>query len=127
MPVLHDIVPTEGIAINLDTFRAFIAEEQGAQRDFSMLTRQFVGRVEFVLGECFVGVDILDDAQREMLGIQPIERILALVTLALLRTGFPGFQARTSSAVTALMCTDTLTHLVTPLRSSLRPSGSLPA
>ena len=42
---MYDIVPTEGIAINLDTFRAFIAEEQGAQREFSMCTGEFIGLV----------------------------------------------------------------------------------
>jgi hypothetical protein len=50
VPLLHDIVPTEGIAINLDTFWAFIADEQGFQREFSMFTGECVGLVEFVLG-----------------------------------------------------------------------------
>jgi hypothetical protein len=50
VPLLHDIVPTEGIAITLDTFWAFIADEQGFQREFSMFTRECVGLVEFVLG-----------------------------------------------------------------------------
>ena len=45
VPLLHDIVPTEGIAINLDTFRAFIADKQGFQREFSMFTRECVGLV----------------------------------------------------------------------------------
>jgi hypothetical protein len=50
VPLLYDIVPTEGIAIDLNTFRAFIAEEQRFQRKLRMLTRECIGLVEFVLG-----------------------------------------------------------------------------
>jgi hypothetical protein len=66
-----------------------------------MCTREFVGLVSFGLGEGLVRLDVLDEAHGEILGIQPVERILALVTPVLLRTGFPGFQACASSAVTA--------------------------
>jgi len=62
-----------------------------------MCTREFVGLVSFGLGEGLISLDVLDEAHGDILDVQPVERMLALVTLAIIRTGCPGFQACTSS------------------------------
>src|SRR5262249_5774497 len=69
-------------------------------------------------------MDILDDAQRERLGIQPVERILALVTATMFCTGLPAFRAHTASVGTARL---SLRRLIPSPRSPLTFSASRPA
>jgi hypothetical protein len=63
------------------------------------------------LGERFVGVHVLDEAHREMLNIHPVERILAVLAAAVIRTRVPVFQAHTASVGTARLA---LPHVATP-------------
>src|SRR5262249_28798392 len=122
LPFFHDGIPTQGVAIRLQTCRACVADEQGFQRECRRRTREGRGLVACVWGSCCVGMDMLDDAHRERLGIQPIERMLALVTATIFYTGLPAFHAPTASVGTARVA---VTHRVTSPRSSLHLSGSL--